>query len=226
MIDLLVVGAHPDDAEIGLGGTLSLMGRRGWRCAILDLTNGEPTPRGSVAARAVEAAGAARILGVERRTLDLENRRLFDTVEAREAVASVYRQWRPRIVAAPWPTDAHPDHVACAAIAEAARFYAKFTKTDMPGEPHYPPRFVHYFASHLRAIPQPAVVVDVAETIEDKMAALDAYASQFGVGDARLEFLRYIRGAAAMWGELAGAAFGEPLMSREPLGLAGLEALI
>lgn len=233
--DLLVVGAHPDDAELGLGGTLALMALAGWRCAILDLTDGEPTPRGSRSVRAAEAARAAEILGVRRRTLDLPNRRLSDSTEAREATASVMREWRPRIVAVPWWEDAHPDHVAACRVAEAARFYSKFTKTDMPGRPFYPPRMVYFVASHLRVVPRPAIVVDITKTIEVKMEAVDAYRSQFGEGGSREAFLASIRSTADMWGRLAGldatgdpvvGAFGEPLIVREPIALGGLEGLV
>lgn len=226
MIDLLAVGAHPDDAEIGLGGTLALMARRGWRAAILDLTNGEPTPRGSVETRAAEAAEAARALGVERRTLDLPNRYLFDSREARETVAAVFREWRPRIVVVPWWEDAHPDHIAACRIAEAARFYAKLTKTEMPHEPYYPPRFLYYWASHLKSLPQSSVVIDITASIDDKMAALDAYASQFGEGTAREDFFGRVRNGAGLLGRLAGVGSGEAIIAREPLGLDGLDGLV
>lgn len=226
MIDLLAVGAHPDDAEIGLGGTLALMARRGWRSAILDLTNGEPTPRGSVETRAAEAAESALRLGVGRRTLDLPNRYLFDSREARETVAAVYREWRPRIVVVPWWEDAHPDHVAACHIAEAARFYAKLTKTDMPHEPYYPPRLLYYWASHLKSLPRSSVVIDITASIDDKMAALDAYASQFGEGTAREEFFGRVRNGAGLLGRVAGVGFGEAIIAREPLGLDGLDGLV
>lgn len=222
----MAVGAHPDDAEIGLGGTLALMARRGWRAAILDLTNGEPTPRGSVETRAAEAAEAARVLGVERRTLDLPNRYLFDSREARETVAAVFREWRPRIVVVPWWEDAHPDHIAACRIAEAARFYAKLTKTEMPHEPYYPPRFLYYWASHLKSLPQSSVVIDITVSIDDKMAALDAYASQFGEGTAREDFFGRVRNGAGLLGRLAGVGSGEAIIAREPLGLDGLDGLV
>lgn len=225
-IDLLVVGAHPDDAEIGLGGTLALAASGGRRCAILDLTDGEPTPRGTVETRLCEAAAAADVLGVERRTLDLPNRYLFDTRGARESVASVLREWRPRVVAVPWWEDAHPDHLAASRIVEAARFYAKFSKTDMPGEPFYVPRFIYYFASHLRTVPQPGALLDVSAGLERKMSALDSYSSQFGEGAERERFMGWVRDGAAMWGALVGVAAAEPVMVREPLGLVGLEAVL
>jgi LmbE family N-acetylglucosaminyl deacetylase len=133
--DAVCVGAHPDDVEIGMGGTIAKMTGAGLKVAIVDLTNGEPTPHGSVEQRALESAAAARVLGAQRRTLSQPNRYLMDTVEARIELATVLREFRPRLLFVPYPVDAHPDHVAAAQIALAARFYSKFTKTDMAHEP-------------------------------------------------------------------------------------------
>ncbi len=113
MAELLVIGAHPDDVEIGMGGTIAACVYQGHRVTILDLTDGEPTPMGSTERRRAEGEAAARMLGVERRiTLPLPNRYLADTVENRVAVAEVIREVRPEIVFLPYGVDAHPDHVA------------------------------------------------------------------------------------------------------------------
>jgi N-acetylglucosamine malate deacetylase 1 len=131
LYDAVCVGAHPDDVEIGMGATVAKLVRGGKRVAIVDLTNGEPTPFGTPEKRAAESSQAARILGAERRTLTQSNRYLFDTVEARMELAEVLREFRPRMLFVPYADDAHPDHVAASSIAVAARFYAKFTKTEM-----------------------------------------------------------------------------------------------
>jgi bacillithiol biosynthesis deacetylase BshB1 len=220
MIDALCIGAHPDDVEIGMGGTVAGMVRRGWSVALVDLTDGEPTPRGSKETRARESAAAAAALGVERRTLELPNRELFDTVEARTALAEVVRELRPRILFAPYPVDAHPDHVAASAIAEAARFYAKFVKTEMRGEPHYPAKVYHYFAVHLRLLAKPSFIVDVTDDLGAKMRALACYESQFG-GDGRNSgVLPWVEQQASSWGALIGRPAGEPFFSREEIGVA------
>src|SRR5215467_9344695 len=99
-LDVIAVGAHPDDVEIGCGGTLAMLVKQGYRVGIVDLTDGEPTP-GSPGpeVRLAEAAEAARILGVSmRQTLELPNRRLFDSHEARVALGRVFRQYRPTVV--------------------------------------------------------------------------------------------------------------------------------
>lgn len=217
MAAVVCVGAHPDDVEIGMGGTVAGLVRRGTDVLIVDLTDGEPTPRGSREARLAEAAEAARVLGCRRLTLDLPNRYLFDTVDARTALAEVLRAERPQVVFAPYPEDAHPDHVAAAAIAEAARFYAKFTKSAMAGEPHYPARLYRYMAVHLRLARRPDFIVDVTEDLDAKLAALRAYRSQFGTGDEQDSVPALVERAARYWGDLARAAAGEPFFSAEPV---------
>ena len=138
LYDAMCIGAHPDDVEIGMGATVAGMVRRGMKVVIVDLTNGEPTPHGTPEKRAAESAEAARILGAERRTLTQRNRYLFDTVEARTELAEVIREYRPRMLFVPYADDTHPDHIAASSIAVAARFYSKFTKTEMSGEPFFP----------------------------------------------------------------------------------------
>ena len=126
MLDSLVIAPHPDDAELGMGGTIALMLSQGLSVGILDLTDGEPTPFGSVEIRARETAAATAALGVRwRENLGLPNRRLRATLAARGALAGVIRRVRPRWLFAPHWVDAHPDHVAATRLVEAARFWAK-----------------------------------------------------------------------------------------------------
>jgi bacillithiol biosynthesis deacetylase BshB1 len=166
MAELLVIGAHPDDAEIGMGGAIAAFVQQGHGVVILDLTNGEPTPMGSPEQRRAESEAAARVLGVKRRiTLPLPNRYLMDTVENRAAVAEVIREVRPEIVFLPYGVDAHPDHVAAERLGEAARFYAKLTKTEMRGDPHYPGRILHFFCTHYRLHVAPAFILDITDQI-------------------------------------------------------------
>lgn len=227
MTDVVCVGAHPDDVEIGMGGTIAGMTRRGLSVAIVDLTDGEPTPAGSRDTRLAEAAEAARILGVrDRRILDLPNRRLFDTVEARTALAEVLRELRPRVVFGPYPVDAHPDHVAASQIVQAARFWSKLTKTEMSGEPHYPARVFRYMAVHLRLVREPSFVVDVSEDLDTKLEALRAYRSQFSANPANAGLVEMMEGVARMWGGMIGTAAAEPFFSDEPVGIRSVDALV
>jgi bacillithiol biosynthesis deacetylase BshB1 len=226
MADVICFGAHPDDVEIGMGATAAKMARSGLDVLLVDLTDGEPTPRGTHETRMVEAAASASVLGVRRLTLDLPNRELFDTVEARRAVAEVLRAERARIVFAPYPMDAHPDHIAASAIIEAARFYAKFVKTDMAGQPHYPARLYHYWAVHLRILEKPSFIVDVSEDLDAKMGALAAYESQFTTNEANVGILPWVRVQAASWGALIGTAAGEPFYAREQIGVRDVRDLL
>jgi len=227
MFDVLCVGAHPDDVEIGMGATVAGMVRQGMHVAIVDLTNGEPTPHGTPETRAAESLAAAGVLGVERRTLTMPNRYLFDTVDARTELAEVMRELRPRFVFAPYPTDAHPDHIAASAITVAARFYAKFTKTDMAGDPHYPARVFHYVAVHLALQVKPSFVV--AATEEDlacKLEALRAYRSQFAANVRNASVIGTMELRAHYWGGLVGAPAGEPFFSAEEIGIRSVSDLV
>jgi N-acetylglucosamine malate deacetylase 1 len=225
--NVLVIGAHPDDIEIGMGGTVAALVDRGDTVALLDLTDGEPTPMGSPERRRAESEAAARVLGVDRRiTLPLPNRYLMDTVENRIAVAEVIREVQPEVLCVPYWVDAHPDHLAAERLAEAARFYAKLTRTDMRGTPHYPDRIFHFFCTHYRLQVAPAFIVDVSPQIERKLEAVACYRSQFNEERGNLGILETIRTVAAYWGSRIRRPYGEPFASKEPVGVRGLADLL
>lgn len=229
MLDVLVVAPHPDDAELGMAGAILKMLDDGWRVGILDLTDGEPTPHGSPEIRARETAAASAVLGVDwRENLGLANRRLESTLEARAKLAGVIRRTRPRWLFAPYWVDAHPDHLAATELVEAARFWAKLTKCDLPGEPHYPERIYHYFGVHIKLAVPPAFVLDISRYWPRKRQAIECYQSQFVVGRPTEPptFLDRWRDQAAFWGASIGAAYGEPFACREPVGLKSLQGLM
>jgi len=227
VVDVLCVGAHPDDVEIGMGGTIAGMVRSGLEVAIVDITDGEPTPAGTPELRAEEAAEAASALGVSRRiTLTQPNRYLFDTLEARTELAEVVRELHPRIMFVPFPEDAHPDHIAASQIAMAARFYAKLTKTEMKGDPHYPARIYHYMAVHLRLVREPSFVVDITQDLNTKVRALTAYRSQFFDNPKNAGIVPMVEQMAAMWGQMIRQSAGEPFFSAEPVGIRDIESLV
>lgn len=210
-----------------MGGAVSLFLGQGHDVTLCDLTNGEPTPRGTPERRMEEAAAAARVLGVARRiTLPLPNRELVDTMDNRRMVAEVIREVRPDFLFVPYWVDAHPDHVAGAALAEAARFYAKLTKTAMRGEPHYPRRVYHFLTTHYDLHVRPSFILDVSTTFERKLEAVGVYASQFGSAPGEWKILDYLRRLNGYWGYLIGQAYGEPFVCREEVGLSGLDALL
>lgn len=228
-LDVLVVAPHPDDAEISVGGTILRSKSQGLRVGVIELTTGEPTPHGSLEIRARETAAATRVLQLDwRDNLGLPNRSLEHTLEARRALAGVIRITRPRILFLPYWEDAHPDHVAACQLAEAARFWAKLSRTDFPGAPWLCPQVLYYFSIHLRIHPPPAFVMDISEQIDAKMQAVGCYESQFVTGRAPKfpSAMDDIRDRARYWGWAIGTAYAEPFASREDIGLRSLRALL
>ncbi|MDY0341017.1 MAG: bacillithiol biosynthesis deacetylase BshB1 [Coriobacteriia bacterium] len=215
MADIMCIGAHPDDVEIGMGGTVAACVRDGVDVLIVDLTDGEPTPCGTHDRRMAEAGEAARILGCRRVTLGLKNRFLTDDADARMALAEVVRLERPHTMFVPYPEDAHPDHLAAARIAEAARFYAKLTRTSMAGEPFYPTRVYRYAAVHLRLVREPSFFVDISGTLGTKLEALRAYTSQFVDNEANATVFAQVERAGRAHGDSARVEAAEPFFAIE-----------
>lgn len=154
MLDLLVVATHPDDAELSVGGILAKAVDEGLQVGILDLTTGEPTPRGSDETRRKETAAATAALGVQyRENLGLPNRKLLADLEARRELTNAFRRLRPRLILAPWEEDVHPDHVQASRLCDDARFWAKLSRSDLDGEPYWPPGMFYYLSVHLRIHP-------------------------------------------------------------------------
>jgi bacillithiol biosynthesis deacetylase BshB1 len=228
-LDALVISPHPDDAELGMGGTILRLVRQGWRVGILDLTSGEPTPLGSVETRRRETSEANALIGDPwRANLGLPNRSLEPSLEHRRALAAAFRRVRPRLLFAPFWEDAHPDHTAATKLVEDARFWSKLSKSDIPGEPFHPARILYYFSVHLKIVERPSFVVDISDQHEAKQEALRCYRSQLvdnqppgrpGVIDAVSDRTRF-------WGHLVGVRHAEPFASREPIGLLGLGDLL
>jgi bacillithiol biosynthesis deacetylase BshB1 len=229
MLDYLVIAPHPDDAELGVGGTILLLKTQGARVGVLDLTDGEPTPFGSPEKRKAETEAATTILGLDwRGNLGLRNRFLQNDLESRHRLAGKIRELKPRFLLAPYWEDAHPDHVEASALVDAARFWAKLTKSDLPGEPCYPQRVIYYFSVHLRLHPKPSFVLDITPHIDAKMRALACYRSQFIEGRPTTPptILDDLRDRARYWGWAIGAGYGEPFVCREEIGLRRLGDLV
>src|SRR5918997_2482468 len=188
-LDLIAVGAHPDDVEIACGGTLARLVHKGYRVGIVDPTDGEPTP-GSLGPdiRLAEARHAAEILGVEvRENLNLPNRRLFDGFEARLALAKVFRRYRPKVVLGFGGKTvlASPDHHQAMLITDAAVFYSRLSKWDeyFDGLPVHTVSNQLSFHIALHGLDWPAasgyIVADIGPTLAQKIDAVRAYATQF-----------------------------------------------
>jgi bacillithiol biosynthesis deacetylase BshB1 len=220
----LCVAPHPDDAELGMGGTLIKLARQGHHVHIVDMTNGEPTPNGSPELRQKEWTRASEIMGVARSNLRLKNREIQHTLEARHRLAAVIREQKPDVVFIPYYPDAHPDHIATHRIAIDARFDAKLSRSGIAGEPHHPKRLIQYYCTHLRTHIVPTFCIDVSDTFEAKMEACNAYQSQ-GL-DREGGLAHYVRDIHAYFGGRIGAEYAEPFHSDELIGLSGLGELM
>jgi LmbE family N-acetylglucosaminyl deacetylase len=188
-LDVIAVGAHPDDVEIACGGTLARLAHKGYQVGIVDLTDGEPTPLSpGPDVRLAEAERAARILGAAVRiNLNLPNRRLFDGFEPRLALAKVFRQYKPKVVLGFGGKTvlASPDHYQAMLITDAAVFYSRLTKWDE----HFDGLPVHTVSNQLSFpialhgldLPQAAgyLVADIGNTLGVKLDAIRSYATQF-----------------------------------------------
>ena len=223
--DLLAFGAHPDDVEITCGALVHKMASRGYRVAICDFTRGEMGTRGDVESRAREAEEARRILGVEARA----NLGLPDTAVDRQdrshlaAVVEALRQFRPRLVIAPYGVDQHPDHEEASALVTRATFVAGLAKFETPTMGRHRPVSTIY--SMYRRPFDAHFIVDVSDSFNAKMEAIRAHRSQVFAdpGDpnpTRLtspEFLASLVARGQFYGLRIGAKYGEPFMSREEL---------
>ena len=221
-LDILAIAAHPDDAELGCGGSLLLAVRKGLSVAIADLSAGEMSTRGTVASRQAEAKNASRILGLrERRTLGLPDTKISDNpADSRSALIQLIRETRPRIVLAPYWEDRHPDHEATGRLVKEACFLAGVAKVG-DGEPFRPKRLFHYMLSYPFI---PAFVLDISDVWEQKMEAIQSYRSQFQSSEGGMKtaisepgFMKLVEARATWFGAMIGTAYGEPYYMPGPV---------
>jgi len=230
MARILVAGPHPDDQELGMGGTIARLARQGHDILLLDMTNGEPTPHGSPEQREVEWTNATRILDqgtgkITRKLLGLKNREVEHTIQARHLAAGAIREHQAEILFLPFFEDAHPDHKAVTRIVEDARFDAKLTKIDLPGEPIYPKWVIYYFCTHLRWVANPTFCVDITEQMDIKVKSIEAYETQFVIPEKNRKVLGWLKEFNGYMGSRIGVRYAEPFYTKEPLGLTGLGEL-
>jgi bacillithiol biosynthesis deacetylase BshB1 len=223
----LFVSPHPDDVELGAGGLILKLKQTKHKVFVVDLTTGEPTPFGNEKKREEETKKATKILKIDKRVnLKLENRYLFDSKEARLLLAEKIREFRPHFLFSPYFEDAHPDHIECAKIVESARFYAKYTKINLKGKPHYPFYLFYYFCIHLRIPPKITFLVDVSEQFKEKMRAIKCYASQF-INNPKNRFVfDYLKTSNRFLGKLIGVQFAEAFWCKEVIKLNGFSSLL
>ena len=227
-IELLVFGPHPDDIEIGLGGAIARHTAAGHRVGLCDLTEGELSSNGTVEERRLEAAAAARVLGAAwRESLAWPDGGIAETPAMIRSAVDLIRRHRPRTIAIPYWDDRHPDHVAASRVLRVAAFKSGLRRYVTATDPWQVDWVCYYFIND--AAP-PSFVVDVSDHYQRKRDALDCYRSQFappggGAVPTRLTgstFRQLIESRDAQFGALAGVAFAEGLVVREPIARAGL----
>ncbi len=228
-LDILAFSPHPDDADLGCGGSLILAADKGLRVAIADLSAGEMSSRGTPEQRQQEKKKAADLLGLwARLPVGLPDTEIGTDPAHRWPVIQLIRATRPRIVLAPYWTDRHPDHAAAGKLVQEACFFARVSKVGA-GRPHQPEWLFYYMLHHPF---QPSFVVDVSTVWDRKMEALAAYRSQFqsegsGLETAisRPEFMRFLEARAIWFGAMIGAAYGEPFLTPGPVPLGELPGI-
>jgi bacillithiol biosynthesis deacetylase BshB1 len=220
-VDLLVFGPHPDDIEIGLGGTVAKHTAAGHRVGLCDLTRGELSSNGTVEERAGEAEAAARVLGAAwRENLGWPDGGIATAPELIRSAVEMIRRVRPRTVAIPYWDDRHPDHVASSQVLRVAAFRSGLRRFETGHEPWRPEWVCYYFINDGAT---PSFVVDVSEHYAKKRDALACYRSQFAPAEqdaaaTRLTaptFRQLIESRDAQFGALAGVAFAEGVVVRE-----------
>lgn len=231
--DIAAICAHPDDAELVMGGTLAREASRGRSIALVDLTRGEAGSRGTPEIRAAEAAEAARILGASHReSLGLPDARLAPTPEARDAVVEAIRRLRPRVVLLQHWEQRHPDHAVASRLVYDASFVAGLRSYRSELGPAFRPgKLVYSLPTTEGGDQAPSFVVDISETFDTKMRAIAAFASQFTPGpDEPLgfpldRFRENVELQARRNGQRIRVRFGEAFVTREPVAVSDLLAL-
>ena len=221
-VDIVAVGAHPDDVELTCGGTLAKAAREGYRTAILDLTRGEMGTSGSMEIRAEEAAAAASALGIaERVNADLPDAGVHNTDDTRQTMVSLLRRLRPRVVILPFPIGRHPDHRVASELGRDACFLSKLAKYPAEGDVHKVEKILYTMAYREDPV-KPSFVVDISDEFETKLQAIACYASQFeGVISAGelyptgQNLYDLIRTQNQHYGSLIRTSFGEPFLTHE-----------
>ena len=232
-LDIVFTAPHPDDIEIGMGGTVAKLVDQGYRVGMIHMTTGEPTPRGTPETREKEMKAAAEVLGVHVcEMLGLPNRVLMDGPEARFALATALRRHRPKVLVgmAGRTPGASPDHYQAQLITEAARFYAQLTKWDDRFDGTEPFRIDHLVYRPVRIAAEithwhTQFVVDITDTIDRKIEAVRCYRSQFD-GERLAGLEHYIRSGAGVEGGSVGVRFGEGFALPRPIGITDMVATL
>jgi N-acetylglucosamine malate deacetylase 1 len=222
-LDILAFGAHADDVEIGMGGTIAKYASMGKKVGIVDLTKAELSSNGTVDLRIQEAKRAAELLGVAvRESLDLPDRGLLMKEEYINQLVSIIRRFKPEIVFAPYSRDRHPDHGNCARLVEEAVFSAGI-KNYQPTDSDPAHRVNHLFFYMINGFHKPDMVIDVTSHMATKLDALRAYESQFVKGIGTIDtplvngYIESVEARERLFGKEVGVGYAEGFKSVKPL---------
>ena len=224
-VDLLVVSAHPDDAEISAAGTIIKAVNEGKIVALVDLTQGERGTRGSADIRRLEAEKASAIMGTHfRENLELPDCFFTDSEENKMQIIDAIRKYKPEVIFTNSLRDRHPDHARAANLVADCCFYAGLPKI-ITNYSAWRPRAVYHFNQDYYN--KPDCIVDISQYMDQKIEALKAYSSQFFDPNSEEpstpisgeEFFDFIKGRAMDFGRLAGYKYGEGFVASRPMGI-------
>jgi bacillithiol biosynthesis deacetylase BshB1 len=229
-LDILAIGAHPDDVELACGGTVAKSVKAGYKVGLVDLTEGELGTRGDKKIRAKEAADAAKILGVAiRENLRIPDGRIEVSTANMNKVISLYRKYRPEIILIPHWQERHPDHVHAHQLCREAQFYSGLRKISVRTygkklQPWRPHKYLHYMQKHEFT---PSFIVDISDVFDIRVEAIKAHKSQFYNPSSsepvtflsQKSFLDFMETRMKYFGQQIGVQYGEPFYSVEPIGI-------
>jgi len=225
-LDVLVFAAHPDDAELSMGGTIARFTAQALKVGVVDLTKAELSTRGNVITRAKETAAASKVLKLKvRENLGIKDGNISASQDNLKKVASLIRKYQPAVVFAPYFNDRHPDHIDSSILIKRAVFSSgleKF-KTVVAGKSqlHYRPKKIFYYMQTY--IFEPTFIVDISEHFEQKMKSVNEFKSQFHNPSVKKddtfiskpEFLDYVKARAEFFGFQIRKKYGEPFYCEE-----------
>lgn len=245
-LDLLAIGAHPDDVEAGCGGTIAKMSSEGKRCGILDLSDSKSSTKGDVETRNQEKMDARKVLGCKHRFLvdcgDTKINSKVNDLTYQHRIIEVIRETRPEVVLLPYYNDHHPDHEAVSRVVMPALYYSgvkkvgttKYIGDKDPEEDTEPEHFIQqdpWRPRHVYFYPiwytfEPSFILGLRdEDFENKLQSLYSYKSQFDPKEERHNMIDLIKARNLEWGYRINARYGEAFLSRNHIGINGLSDL-
>ncbi|MGY3714095.1 bacillithiol biosynthesis deacetylase BshB1 [Sutcliffiella cohnii] len=222
-LDFLIFGAHPDDVEIGMGGTIAKYVSEGFKIGICNITNAELSSNGTVSLRQEEASNAEKVLGIAvREQLDIPDRGIYVQEDNVKEVVAIIRKWKPKVIFFPYYIDRHPDHGNCAALVREAIFSAKIKKfNDKNSLPAH--QVERQYSYMINGFHKPDFFVDITNFIHIKQEALSCYRSQFekevGGVDTPLtsNYVSAVISREKVFGKEIGVGYAEGFFAESPL---------